>query len=108
VPVQYYPVDTHFKQKNEAAIAEALKGICIRQSCGGTRLLAGEPLTRRATTSRRGTLNSSNKFPVAEVVEGAKQRLKTLAPTSLTRQPNLPPPSSPAVPASEGAGPAIS
>ncbi|MBF9238958.1 tetratricopeptide repeat protein [Hymenobacter sp. BT683] len=83
---QYYLADTYFKQKKyEEAIAEALKVNANFSSYtlwqGRAFLLVADAYAAQGDNFQaRGTLNSiiDNKFPVAEIVEGAKQRLKTL------------------------------
>ena len=83
---QYYLAETLFKQKkNEEAIAAALK---VNADFGSYALWQGRAFLLVADVyaaggdnfQARGTLNSiiDNNFPVAEIVEAAKQRLKTL------------------------------
>ena len=83
---QYYLAETLFKQKkNEEAIAAALKVNANFSSYalwqGRAFLLVADVYAAEGDNFQaRGTLNSiiDNNFPVAEMVEGAKQRLKTL------------------------------
>ena len=83
---QYYLAETLFKQqKNEDAIAAALKVNANYSSYalwqGRAFLLVSEVYAAQGDNFQaRGTLNSiiDNNFPVAEIVETAKQRLKTL------------------------------
>jgi len=83
---QYFLAETFFKQKkNEEAIAAALK---VNSDFSSYALWQGRAFLLVADIyaadgdnfQARGTLNSiiDNNFPVAEIVEGAKQRLKTL------------------------------
>ncbi|WP_092670258.1 tetratricopeptide repeat protein [Hymenobacter arizonensis] len=83
---QYYLAETLFKQKkNEEAIAAALK---VNSSFSSYTLWQGRAFLLVADAyaaqgdnfQARGTLNSiiDNNFPVAEIVAGAKQRLKAL------------------------------
>ncbi|MFC7668873.1 tetratricopeptide repeat protein [Hymenobacter humi] len=83
---QYYLAETLSKQKKyEEAIAAALKvnsefsNYALWQ--GRAFLLVADAYAAQGDNFQaRGTLNSiiDNNFPVAEIVEGAKQRLKTL------------------------------
>ncbi|MBD2721305.1 tetratricopeptide repeat protein [Hymenobacter armeniacus] len=83
---QYFLAQTLFKQKkNEEAIAAALKVNANYSSYalwqGRAFLLVADVYAAEGDNFQaRGTLNSliDNNFPVAEVVEAAKQRLKTL------------------------------
>lgn len=83
---QYYLAETLFKQKkNEEAIAAALKVNSNYSSYtlwqGRAFLLVSDVYAAEGDNFQaRGTLNSiiDNNFPVAEIVEAAKQRLKTL------------------------------
>ncbi|WP_072052917.1 tetratricopeptide repeat protein [Hymenobacter terrenus] len=83
---QYYLAETLFKQKkNEEAKAAALKVNSDFSSyslwLGRAFLLVAEIYASEGDNFQaRGTLNSliDNNFPVAEVLEAAKQRLKTL------------------------------
>ncbi|UOQ96039.1 tetratricopeptide repeat protein [Hymenobacter sp. 5317J-9] len=83
---QYFLAQTLFKQKkNEDAIAAALKVNANYSSYalwqGRAFLLVADVYAAEGDNFQaRGTLNSliDNNFPVAEVVEAAKQRLKTL------------------------------
>jgi TolA-binding protein len=83
---QYYLAETLFKQKkNEEAIAAALKVNSNFSSYtlwqGRAFLLVADAYAAEGDNFQaRGTLNSiiDNNFPVAEIVEGAKQRLKNL------------------------------
>jgi TolA-binding protein len=83
---QYFLAQTLFKQKkNEEAIAAALKVNSAFSSYplwqGRAFLLVADVYAAEGDNFQaRGTLNSliDNNFPVAEVVEAAKQRLKTL------------------------------
>jgi TolA-binding protein len=83
---QYYLAETLFKlKKNEEAKAAALK---VNSDFGNYALWQGRAFLLVAEIyaaegdnfQARGTLNSiiDNNFPVAEIVEAAKQRLKTL------------------------------
>ena len=83
---QYYLAESLFKQKkNEEAIAAALKVNANFSSYqlwqGRAFLLVADAYAAQGDNFQaRGTLNSliDNNFPVAEVLEAAKQRLKTL------------------------------
>jgi tetratricopeptide (TPR) repeat protein len=83
---QYYLAETLFKQKkNEEAIAAALKVNTNFSSYplwqGRAFLLVAEVYAAEGDNFQaRGTLNSliDNNFPVPEVLEAAKQRVKTL------------------------------
>jgi TolA-binding protein len=83
---QYFLAEAQFKQKKyEEAIAAALK---VNSSFSSYTLWQGRAFLLVADAyaaqgdnfQARGTLNSiiDNKFPVPEIVEGARQRLKTL------------------------------
>ncbi|MGI4739703.1 MAG: tetratricopeptide repeat protein [Janthinobacterium lividum] len=113
---QYTLAQVLFKQKKyDEAIAEAFK-VNSNYSAyelwqGRAFLLLADVYTaQRDIFQARATLNSviDNKFPVAEVVEGARQRLKTLpasddapAPAAETTKPTPPKPAknTPAAPA---------
>jgi TolA-binding protein len=118
---QYYLAEILFKQKKyEEAIPAALK---LNSDFSNYELWQGRGFLLVADVyaaqgdnfQARGTLNSiiDNKFPVAEVVEGARKRLQTLgadeeeetpAPTKTT-PPKATPPASPKAPAKTPAAP---
>ncbi|OGX85192.1 hypothetical protein BEN47_02365 [Hymenobacter lapidarius] len=113
---QYYLAETLFKQKkNEEAIAAALK---VNSDFGNYALWQGRAFLLVADVyaadgdnfQARGTLNSiiDNKFPVAEIVEAAKQRLKTLGADQpeATPPPAAPKPAPAKTPAKTTAAPA--
>ncbi len=111
---QYYLAETLFKlKKNEEAIAAALKVNADFSSYplwqGRAFLLVAEVYAAEGDNFQaRGTLNSiiDNKFPVVEIVEAARLRLKTLG----ADQPELAEPASakPAAPRPAPAKPAAS
>ena len=114
---QYYLAETLFKQKkNEEAIAAALK---VNSDFGSYTLWQGRAFLLVADVyaadgdnfQARGTLNSiiDNKFPVAEIVEAARQRLKTLGADQpeTTPPPAAPKPAPAKTPAKTTAAPPI-
>ncbi|HEX8329359.1 MAG TPA: tetratricopeptide repeat protein [Hymenobacter sp.] len=104
---QYYLAETLFKQKkNEEAIAAALKVNSDFNSYslwqGRAFLLVAEVYAAEGDNFQaRGTLNSiiDNNFPVAEIVEAAKQRLKTLGADQPEEAPAAPKPAPAKTPA---------
>ena len=103
---QYYLAESLFKQKkNEEAIAAALMVNSSFSSYslwqGRAFLLVAEVYAAQGDNFQaRGTLNSliDNNFPVAEVLESAKQRLKTLGadqPEEAAPTPTKPAPKAP-------------
>jgi tetratricopeptide (TPR) repeat protein len=109
---QYTLAEVLFKQKKyDEAITEAFK-VNSNYSAyelwqGRAFLLLADVYTaQRDIFQARATLNSviDNKFPVAEVIEGARQRLKALpasddAPAPAAEEPAKPAPAKPAAPA---------
>lgn len=116
---QYTLAEVLFKQKKyDAAITQAFK-VNSNYSAyelwqGRAFLLLADVYTaQRDIFQARATLNSviDNKFPVAEIIEGARQRLKALpasddAPAPAAEEPATPAPTKPAAPAKATPAPA--
>ncbi len=116
---QYTLAEVLFKQKKyDDAITQAFK-VNSNYSAyelwqGRAFLLLADVYTaQRDIFQARATLNSviDNKFPVAEIIEGARQRLKALpasddAPAPAVEEPAAPAPTKPAAPAKAAPAPA--